>query len=131
MELFVKTSAAVLIAAILCVVLSQQGKDISLLLSIAVCCMVLLLSAVYLRPVLDFVREMTKLGDINQELINTLLKIAGIGMVSQVAALVCADAGNQTLSKALQMMTTALVLCLSVPVLEEMLQLIAAVLGEV
>ena len=130
MELFVKVTATILIVAIFCVVLSQHGKDISLLLSLAACCMVLVLSVSYLQPVLDFIRNLTELGGINQSLVNTILKITGIGILSQIAMLVCADAGNQSLAKALQMMTTALVLCLSVPLLEEMLSLIEGILGE-
>ena len=129
MELFVKATAAVLIAAIFCVVLSNHGKDISLLLSLAACCMLMVLAASYLRPVLDFLERLTELGGINEQLVSTLLKITGIGLISQIAVLICTDSGNQTLAKALQMMTTALVLCLSVPLLEETLFLIEGVLG--
>ena len=131
MEIFIKASAAILIAAIFSVILAKNGKDISILLSLSVCCMVLLLAGTYLRPVLDFVMNLTNLGELKPELINALLKITGIGMISQIVTLVCMDAGNQTLAKALQIMTSALILCLSIPLLEEMLSLIESVLGSI
>ena len=131
MELFIKASAGILIAVILCVALSRQGKDFSILLSLTVCCMVLLLSSTYLQEILSLVDHVTSMGNIDQELIRVLLKIAGIGLLSQVATLVCIDAGNQTLAKALQLMATALVLYLSIPLMEEMLLLIESVMGGV
>lgn len=131
MDIFIKVTVGILITATLGLVLSKQGADISLLLTIAVCCMAVAAAFSYLSPVLDFARRLIEVGRINNELLNVLLKVVGIGLISQIAGFICADAGNQSLGKALQIMTTAVILCISVPVLEEMLSLIEAVLGEV
>lgn len=117
--------------SILSLVLSKQGTDISMLLTIAVCCMVIAAAFSYLSPVLDFARRLVEVGKLNHELLNVLLKVVGIGLVSQIAGYICADAGNQSLGKALQIMTTAVILWIAIPVLEEMLSLIETVLGEI
>ena len=131
MDIFVKVTAGILITAILSLVLAKQCADVSLLLTVAVCCMVIAAAFSYLSPVLDFARRLVELGELDHNLLNVLLKVVGIGLLSQIAGFICADAGNQTLGKVLQIMTTAVILCISVPVLEEMLSLIEAVLGEV
>lgn len=131
MDIFLKVTVGILLTAILNLVLSKQGADISLLLTIAVCCMVIVAALTYLSPVLDFARRLIEIGGLDHELLNVLLKVVGIGLISQIAGFVCSDAGNQTLAKALQILTTAVILCISVPVLEEMLSLIETVLGEV
>ena len=131
MSVFIKVTAVILITTVLCLVLSKHSADISLLLSIGVCCMVIVSALSYIMPVLDFARRLMEVGKLNNELLNILLKTVGIGLVSQIAGFICADAGNQSMGKVLQIMTTAAILCISLPVLEEMLSLIEAVLGEV
>ena len=130
MDIFLKVTAAILLSAILSLVLSKQGADISLLLTIAVSCMILIAALTYIKPILDFSCKLVTIGGIRTELLEILLKVVGIGMISQIAGLICADSGNQSLGKALQIMTIAVILCLSIPVLEEMLSLIETVLTD-
>ena len=130
MDLYLKVTSGILITAILSVILSRQGKDISLLLSLCVCCMVVSAAAVYFKPVLDFVQKLIEISYINYQFLEILFKIAGIGLISQIAGFVCNDAGNQALSKNLQIITTAVLLSISVPLLEEILSLIETILGE-
>ena len=130
MDIFLKVTAAILLSAILSLVLSKQGADISLLLTIAVSCMILIAALTYIKPILDFSRKLVTIGGIRTELLEILLKVGGIGMISQIAGRICADSGNQSLGKALQIMTIAVILCLSIPVLEEMLSLIETVLTD-
>ena len=124
MEWYLKIAATVLVAVVLCIVLSKQGKDISILLSLAVCCIILASAETYLRAVLDFVVRLTQIGNLHGEMIQILIRIAGIGIVSRIAGFICTDAGNQTLGKALQVITTITVLYLSLPLLEEMISII-------
>lgn len=129
MDIFIKVTAGVLITAIFTLVLSKHGADISLLLTLCVCSMVVLAAATYLKPVLEFCQRLIRAGQLSNELLNVLFKVVGIGLISQVAGFICADAGNQSLGKALQIITTAVILCISVPLLEEILSLLETALG--
>ena len=130
MDIYLKVTAGILITAILSLVLSKHGADRSLLLTICVCSMVVLAASAYIRPILVFADRLAQVGQLNHEMLNVLQKVVGIGLVSQIAGFICTDAGNQTLGKALQIITTAVILCVSVPLLEEILSLVEAVLGE-
>ena len=46
---YLQAAGAVLLAVVLCLTLGKQGHDMAALLSIAVCCMVMLLAVTYLR----------------------------------------------------------------------------------
>lgn len=131
MDIFLKVTAGVLVAAVLCLVLTKQNADLAMLLAMAVCCMVIAAAFSYFAQVLDFARKLIEIGKLDHGLLDVLLKIVGIGLLSQIAGMVCADAGKQSLEKVLQILTTAVILCISIPVLEEMLALIETVLGEV
>lgn len=130
MDVYFKVTAGILVATILCVVLSKQGADISILMTITVCCMVITAAFSYISPVLDFLKKLSEVGRLDDTLLNVLMKATGIGLISQIAGFVCSDAGNQSLAKALQIMTTAVIFYISLPVLEEMLSLIELVLGK-
>ena len=129
MDIFIKVTAGILITAIITVAVSKQSADVSLLLTILVSCMAILAVSSYLRPVIDFLERLVKIGQIENEVFSILLKTAGIGFISQIATMICSDAGNQSLSKTLQFVTTIVILCICVPLLDRILVLIETVLG--
>ena len=119
----------VLVAAVLGLTLQEKGKDFSLLLTIAACALVVLLAAGFVDPVLAFLQELEQLGNLDEPLIRIMLKAAGIGLVSEIAGMICTDAGAPSMGKALQMLGTAVILWLSLPVFEALLELIREILG--
>lgn len=131
MELFWKCVAGVLIAAILGPVFGQQEKGISVMLSVAVCAMGAVILLSYLEPVLDLLRQLESLGDLGGEILTILLKAMGIALVAELAGLICTDAGSGALGKTIQMLASAVILWLSIPVFQAFLALIRQILGEV
>ena len=129
MERFFQATAAVLLAVIFGIVLSKQGKDWMMLLSVIVCCMVFAVLSTYLEPVLDFVRELQTIADLDTEILSAILKAAGIGLVAEIAALICQDAGNAALGKGIQILAGFVVLWLSLPLMQALLELVRTILG--
>lgn len=130
MELFWKAAAAALIAVVLGLALGKQGKDFSILLIVAVCAMTAVIVLTYLEPMLDFLRELESLGDLQGDMLGILLKAVGIGLVAEIAGMICSDAGNASLGKTLQMLGSAAILYLSIPIFNAFLKLIQEILGE-
>ena len=131
MGVFWKAAAAALITVILSLALGKQEKDISAILSMAVCSMVMVSAMVYLEPVLDFLRELREIGDLQGDFLGILLKALGIGLVAEIAAAVCVDAGNGSLGKTLHTLGSAVILYLSLPVFRAMLELLRKILEEI
>lgn len=131
MTYFYQGAAAVLLATVVCLVLNKQGKDFSIVISICVCSMVMILGAAYLEPVLVFLRQLESLAQLENSMVSILFKVAGIGILSEIAGMICADAGNASMSKVLHILSTAVILWLSIPIFNEMLDLIQNILGEV
>lgn len=130
MSLFWKAAAAVLIAVVLILMLGKQAPDMGLMISIAASTMVAILAVTYLEPVLEFLQELEVLSRIQGDMLGVLLKAVGIGLVVEITGTICADAGNASLGKTLQLLGSAVILCLSVPVLRSMLDLVQMILGE-
>lgn len=129
MTLFLQAAAAALLAVVLGLSLEKQGKDIAVLLVMAVCVMILTVTISCLKPVVDFLEGLQRIGDLNSSMVSTLFKIVGIGMISEIAAMVCGDAGRASLGKALQILAGAMILWLSIPIFTVLLELIQSILG--
>lgn len=130
MEVFLKVTVGVLIAAIICLTLTQYGADFALLISLCVCTMIICGAASYLQPVIAFVSRLTEIGELDSEVLTILLRVVGISVITQITANICTDAGRQSLGKALQIISTAASLCICLPLLEQILSLIEMILGE-
>ena len=129
MSLFMKTCGCVLLAVILILFLGCRNKDLSMVLGLAVCAMAAIGAMEYLRPVLDFVDQLENLGGIDRGLIRILLKASGIGLLSEIAALVCADSGCASLGKTVKIMAAAVILWLSLPLYAMLVELLQEILG--
>ncbi len=130
MELFWKAAGGVLLAVVLGLTLGKQEKDLEVLLTMAVCCMVTMIAIYYLEPVLDFMWELEELGDLQGDLLGILMKAVGIGLVAELAGMICNDAGNSSLGKVIQMLGSSVILFLCVPIFSQLLNLIREILGE-
>ena len=127
---FLGACGAVLLAVILIGNLNGCRKDMAALLSLAVCIMVALVALQYVRPVLDFVDELETIGSLDGDLVRILLKLLGIGLVSEIGVLTCNDSGNASLGKSLQMLTTMVMLYHAVPLYRSLMSLLQEILGQ-
>lgn len=130
MDTFWKAAAAVLLAVVLVPAVAKTEKDISVLLTMAVCCLVAAAAFSYLEPVLDLLWELKALGDLSGEMLGILMKAVGIGLVAEIAGMICADAGNGSLGKTLQILASAAILYLSIPLFQAFLTLVQEILGQ-
>ena len=131
MELFFKTCGGVLIGVVLLLVSANYGKDISLCLSLCVCVLVLVAACSFLSPVMDFLREMETIAGLDSSMMKIMLKSAGIGLIGEVAGMVCTDSGHSSLGKAVQLLGTGTILWLSLPLFSAVLDLLREILGQV
>ena len=131
MDTFFKATSAVLISSVLCIILAKKGKDISILITISVSCILAASAIHYLEPVIDFFNKLQVMGNLNSEIIGIVIKAVGIALLGEITGHICTDAGNAALAKTLQILASALILWLSLPLLTSLMDLIEKILGSV
>lgn len=131
MDVFLKTAAAVLVTVVLYLTVSKQGKDISVLITVAGCCFILFAVMSYLKPIVAFIEKLKTIGGLDSDLVHVLLKAVGIGLISEITGLICTDAGNASLGKTLQILSGAVILWISLPIFEQLLELLENILGAI
>ncbi len=131
MDMYVKALAGVLLSLVLILLLGNRSKEMSSVVAMLVCCMTALMAMEYIRPVISFIRQLEEIGGLDQSLVKLVLKAAGIGILSEIASLVCTDSGSSSLGKAVKLLGSAAILWLSLPLFTMMIQLLQEILGDI
>ena len=129
MDDFWKTTALVLLTVILSLSLDKTERDISAVMGIVALCVAACAAVTILEPVLNYLVELQRLFHLPDDLISILLKAVGIALVAELSASICADAGNASLGKMLQILGGAAVLTLSVPMFRTLMTIIKEMIG--
>ena len=124
MDTFEKAVAGILIGLVLWLCLQRQEKDMALLLSLAACAMGTGVALKGFAPVLDLLRQLESIGQLQDGVLGILLKAAGIGLIAELAGMICADAGNGAMEKTVRLLGSATMLTLAVPIFQTLLKLI-------
>jgi stage III sporulation protein AD len=131
MDTVLRTIAGVMLALILGITLSKQGKDMTVVLTVAVCCMVVTVAISFLDPVVDFFSLLRSVGDLDSDIMGIILKCTGISLIAEIAGLICSDSGFGAMGKAIKILAVAAVLWLSLPLMTSLVEMLQSVMGEV
>ena len=130
MDIFWKAISGSLIALVLGLVLKKRNPDISVLLDFLVCGMLLGIAVVFLSPILEYLKQLAQIGGLDSEKLEILMKATALGILSQIASMLCTDAGNSALGKGIEIAATCAILWISLPLLTALTELIKDTLGQ-
>lgn len=130
MERYLQAAGLILAGVICNLLLRRQNGELAAVLTLGVCAMAVLVGLWYLEPITDLLNELGSLGNLDEDWMGILLKVVGIGLLGEVASLICQDAGEAALGKTLSMLSGLAILWLSVPMLIGLLTLIRQILEE-
>lgn len=128
MERFYTLTAGALLTMVLALTIRKQNGELSMLLGLCGCVLVLAGMAQFLRPVMDFIRHIEKVASLDPQMLPILLKITAVSVTAEMAVLVCSDAGNGALGKSLQILAAVVILWLAIPMLEALLNMVERIL---
>lgn len=129
MEGYWKAAAVIILTLILGTTVGKTEKDIALVLTVTACCAVVMVAMQYLSEVIGFLWKLGSITGYQNSLMDTLLKITGVALMTELTGLLSSDAGNSSLGKAMQILGTSAILFLSLPLLEAFLSIIQELMG--
>ena len=130
MDVFIKACGGILLSVILILTIGSKNKDLSMVLGITICCMTSIAALEYIRPVISFLNHLEEVGELDHSVIRILLKVTGIGLISEIASMVCSDSGCSSLGKVVKFMGSAVILWLCLPLYAMLLELLMQVFGD-
>ena len=128
MDTFLKAAGCILASLIIYLILAKQNMDFSLLLTVGVCIAVAIISVRYFEPVFNFVEKLRNTGNLDNEMIEILLKSVGIALISEIVEHICQDAGNASMGRTIQLLASGIILWLCIPMFTSLLELVEELL---
>ena len=131
MEVFWKAGAVVILTVILSTAIGKTEKDISVVLSVTACCIVLVVAMQYLSDVITFLWKLSDASASDDFFSGVLLKITGVALMTELSYLISSDAGNSSLGKAMQILGNAVILFLALPMFDTFLSIVQEIIGHI
>ena len=128
MEDSFRLSAMLVTAALLTLVLKKQSPELSLVLTLCACALGAGLLFSWLKPVLSLASSLAARAELEDRLTAPLWKCLGLGLLTELTATVCTDAGQTALARLAELGGGLLCLVVSLPLLQAVLALIEELL---
>lgn len=128
METLLRVGAVAVIGALLTALIKKHNGALALALSLACCCALCAALGAMAEPVVAFAGRLRETAGLSAAFLSPLLKTVAVGLVTEVASSVCADAGESALARIAVLCGTAAALCCALPLMEAVLELVADLL---
>lgn len=119
-----RLSALALTAALLTLVVKKQSPELALVLTLCACALGAGWILSYVRPILTLAKSLAERAELDGTLTAPLWKCLGLGLLTEISASVCDDAGQSALAKLVELGGGLLCLVVSLPLLQAVLALI-------
>lgn len=117
------------IATTVAVLLLKPHKpEIAALLSIFGGLLVVLLFVESLEFIIANIASLMQRTGIGQELFSALLRIIGIGYLTEFAAAICDEAGNTAMARKVTLAGKVLILILALPIVNNLIEIVSSIL---
>lgn len=127
MDIF-KILAIAILTCIASLIVKQVKPDFASLVSLAGGVVILLLLINYISSILDVFRGIIDKANLSPTLFSSILKIIGIGYLTEFTANLCSDTGNSSLATKVGLAGKIIILFLALPIITNLLEVIMGIL---
>ena len=124
----VKIAAAAVAAALCAVVVRRQSPEIALALGVGACALIVLSCSGALESAVELADKLAQAGGLSAQVVEPVMKTAGIAIVTRLASDFCKDAKEGGLASAVELGGTALALAAALPLMTAVLDVLARLL---
>jgi len=127
MEL-IKIIGVGLVAAIAIIVVKQVKPEIAMIIAIASSLVILLLLIEMLSSVTQIFEVLVNKTGINKDLFTSVLKMIGIGYITDFSANICVDSGNNAIADKIILAGKITILVLALPIISSLIDIIVGIM---
>ena len=124
----IKVAAAAVAAAVCAVVVRRQTPELGLALTICAGAVIVLYCSGALTAAMELMDRLTAAGGLSGQVVEPVIKTAGIAIVTRLAADFCRDAKESGLASAVELAGTALALVTVLPLMSAVVDLLTGLI---
>jgi len=126
-EIF-KIIGLALITTIGVIIVKQIKPEIAIFVGLAGSIIIFLYLINLLEQVFDLFNYILDATNINGEMFAILLKIVGVGYITEISANICADSGNNAVASKVQLAGKLVIFVLAIPIITNLVEMITELL---
>ena len=124
----VKVIGVAFVTTFAVMILRPTKPELAAVVSIAGGVLVLLMFVDSLKAVTEGFASIVQKAGIKSDVFTALLKIIGIGYLTEFAAGICSDAGNGSMAQKVNLAGKVVILVLALPIIDNLIQIIIGIL---
>ena len=124
----IKVAAAAIAAAVCAVTVRRQAPELGMALVICAGAVILLYCSGALSSAMELMDKLTEAGGLSGQVVEPVIKTAGIAIVTRLAADFCRDAKEGGLASAVELAGTALALVTVLPLMSAVVDLLTGLI---
>ena len=128
METLTKIAALAVTGSLLALTLRSREGAFALLVGLGVLTGMGALSLALMKPVVDFARSLGDRAELSGAVVGPVLRTLAVGLITDLGARICRDAGESALAGALETAGTLAAVYLLLPLMESLLNLVEGLL---
>ena len=123
-----KLVAVALVGAVCCVMIKEQRREIGLALSMSVGMLLLAMSLSGMETALESVQTLGELAGLSSSVLLPIVKTVGIGILTNISAELCRDAGERSLAAMVEVGGSVAALLVALPLLSTVVMVITGLM---
>ena len=128
MDTLYKIISIAIITCVACLIVRPIRADFAIFISIVGGIIVLFYSVSYLSQIFDVFNNIFNISGINTSLYSIILKVIGIGYLTEFTAGICNDTGNSSLGDKVLLGGKIVILFMAIPIVTSILQIVVELL---
>ena len=124
----IKVAAAAIAAAVCAVVVRRQAPELGLALAVCAGAVILLYCSGALTAAMELMDKLVEAGGLSGQVVEPVIKTAGIAIITRLAADFCRDAQEGGLASAVELAGTALALVTVLPLMSAVMDLLTGLI---
>ena len=125
----VKIAVVGIVTAFCSLTLRETKSELGLVVGIAGGCMVILMLFDYFADIFSTITSMISKAGIQSNVLKSVIKIIGIGYITEFSAGIVEDTGNKSLAEKIVMAGKVIILVVSLPIITALFDLIAELIS--
>lgn len=128
MDSLYKIISIAIITCIACLIVKPIRSDFAIFISIVGGIIVLFYAVSYLSQIFDVFNNIFHISGINTSIYSIILKIIGIGYLTEFTASICNDTGNSSLGDKVLLGGKIVILVMAIPIVTSILDIVMELL---
>ena len=124
----VKIIGVGLVTVVVSMLVKPVKPEISILISLCGGIIMIVLCVNYIAEIIDVFTNLVKRTGLNLNLFKIILKIIGVGYLTEFSASLCNDTGNTSIGEKIIFAGKVIILVISLPIITEIIEIIMEIL---